>query len=358
MQQPIERARSRAHVAPDLDTAQASGFFTRLVRNLAAQDLLITGYLTVLAVAVLAARGGPGRDISIRLVIADILGFGAGILLTRGGLLRPGSFANALVYRLTVFLPVFLSYFELRWILPAVSPHSFDANLLALDMRLFGVEPSLAWDQYVNPHTTEWFAFFYFSYFFLLSAHVLPIMLLGKNRARVAHFSLGVISVVVFGHILYMLVPGWGPYRHLASQFEHPLEGGMFWRMVLATVEAGGAQKDIFPSLHTALPTYFAIYSYMHRRALPFRFTWPFMAFACSQIIIATMFLRWHYLIDIFAGLAVATLAALVSQRVVRWEAPRRVRRAVAPIFTRLEWPWSQHDDDADDAASREEAAP
>ena len=306
MQHPIERARPRDRMAADDAAPQASGFFTRLARNLAAQDLLITAYLAVLSAAVLTAQG-PGRETSIRLVVADILGFGAGILLTRGGLLRPGSFANALVYRLTVFLPVFLSYFELRWILPAVSPHSLDANLLALDMRLFGVEPALAWDQYVNPHTTEWFAFFYFSYFFLLLAHVLPMMFLGQNRARVAHFSLGVISVVVVGHILYMLVPGWGPYHYLAGQFEHPLEGGLFWRLVQATVAAGGAQKDIFPSLHTALPTYFAIYSYMHRRAFPFRFTWPFMAFACSQIILATMFLRWHYLIDIFAGLTVAT---------------------------------------------------
>ena len=352
MHQPIERSRPREPIASDVDVMQGAGFLARLGRNLAAQDLLITAYLAVLSFAVLTARG-PGRDTSIRLVAADIFGFGVGILLTRGGILRQGSFANALVYRLTVFLPVFLSYFELRWILPAVSPHSLDADLLALDIRLFGVEPSLAWDQYVNPHTTEWFAFFYFSYFFLLIAHVLPMMFLGKNRVRIAHFSLGVISVVVFGHILYMLVPGWGPYRHLAGHFEHPLEGGLFWRLVLAAVDGGGAQKDIFPSLHTALPTYFAIYSYMHRRALPFRFTWPFMAFACSQIILATMFLRWHYLIDIFAGLTVATLAALVSRRVVTWEAPHRLRRAVTPIFTRLEWPGTSSDDEPDDEGPR-----
>ena len=345
MQHPVERTAPPPGLATD---AQAAGFLSRLGRNLAAQDLLITGYLTVLAIAVMNATG-PTRETSIRLVIADIVGFAIGIVLTRGGVLRQGSFANALVYRFTVFLPVFLSYFQLRWILPAVSPSAVDAQLLALDVRLFGFEPSLAWDRYVTAHTTEWFAFFYFSYFFVLIAHVLPMMFAGRHRQRLAHFSLGVISVVVFGHILYMLVPGWGPYRHLAGHFQHPLEGGIFWRLVLAAVEGGGAQKDIFPSLHTALPSYFAIYSYMHRRALPFRFTWPLMTFVCSQIIIATMFLRWHYLIDIFAGLTVATLAALVSHRIVTWEAPHRVRRAVTPIFTRLEWPWTPHDDEPDD---------
>lgn len=298
---------------------------------------MISVYFALMMFAVLTAKG-PGRAESIRTVLIDIACFTVGLLLTRGGILRQGSFANGLVYRLTLFLAVFLSYFQLRWILPAVSPHSLDADLLAFDLRVFGYEPSIAWDHYVTPRTTEWFAFFYFGYFFLLSAHVLPIMLIGKNQLRTAHFALGIFMVFCTGHLLYMLVPGWGPYHHLAGQFEHPLEGGLFWRLVRATVDAGGSQKDIFPSLHTATPTYFAIYSYIHRRALPFRFTWPLMAFAATQIIVATMFLRWHYLIDIIAGITLATTAALVSYRVVCWETGRREHRGVSPIFTSLDW--------------------
>jgi hypothetical protein len=333
MQHPVEPVGSpRPGVARNEGT-----FVARLVKNLATQDCFIAVYFALMMFAVLRAKG-PGREESIRTVAIDIACFAIGITLTRGGILRHGSFANGLVYRLTLFLCVFLSYFQLRWILPAVSPHSLDADLLAFDLRVFHYEPSIAWDRYVSPHTTEWFAFFYFGYFFLLTAHVLPIMLLGKNEFRLAHFALGIFMVFCIGHLLYMVVPGWGPYHHLAGQFEHPLEGGLFWRLVRATVDAGGSQKDIFPSLHTATPTYFAIYSYMHRRAFPFRFTWPFMAFAATQIIVATMFLRWHYLVDIFAGIALATTAALVSHRVVRWEAVRRARQGVLPILSPLDW--------------------
>jgi hypothetical protein len=318
--------------------------------------------------AVLGAKG-PGRDESIRTVLIDIACLTAGLALTRGEILRAGSFASGLVYRFTLFLGVFLSYFQLRWILPAVSPHSLDADLLAFDLRVFGYEPAIAWDRYVTPHTTEWFAFFYFGYFFLLIAHVVPIMLVGKNAFRTAHFALGIFTVFCTGHLLYMLVPGWGPYHHLAGQFEHPLEGGMFWRLVRATVDAGGSQKDIFPSLHTATPTYFAIYSYIHRRALPFRFTWPFMAFAATQIIVATMFLRWHYLIDIIAGITLATTAALLSYKIVGWEAARRQRRGLPATFTSLDWHGifgrgggKGHDDDKGDGGGTrgesEEAAP
>lgn len=325
----------------------STSFVQRLVRNLAVQDYLIAGYLSLLMMAVLTARG-PGRMSSIYTVVIDVVFFVAGITLTRGGILRPGSFANAMLYRLTIFLPVFLSYFQLRWILPAVSPHSLDADLLAFDLRVFGYEPAIAWDRYVTPEATEWFAFFYFGYFFLLSAHVLPMMLNASSRFRLAHFALGIFIVACTGQLLYMVVPGWGPYHHLAGQFENPLEGGLFWRLVQATVAAGGSQKDIFPSLHTAMPTYFAIFSFIHRRALPFRGTWPVMAFSATQIIVATMFLRWHYLIDIIAGITLATTAALVSLRVVRWETTRRVQAGVPPTFTLLEWPWAENDGPAD----------
>lgn len=369
MQQPLDTNRRDEPFSltrPLAVRPPAEGFFVRLARNLAVQDLLVSGYLVLLMAAVLTAKG-PDRRISIETVVVDITFFAVGILLTRGGILRQGGFASSIVYRFTVFLPVFLSYFQLRWILPAVSPHSLDADLLAFDQRVFGYEPSVAWDRFVTPHTTEWFAFFYFGYFFLLSAHVLPIMFAATSRLRIAHFALGICMVFCTGHLLYMLVPGWGPYHHLAGQFAHPLEGGLFWRLVKATVDAGGSQKDIFPSLHTAAPTYFAIYSYLHRRAFPFRITWPIMAFVATQIIIATMFLRWHYLIDILAGITVATTAALLSHRIVTWETARRERAGLHPIFSVLDWRgvWGRRgeaadrrDDDDNDNAPREEAAP
>ena len=326
-----------------------SSWLAQFQKNLAFQDYFIALYLVVLLVAVLRAHG-PGRDHSLQTVYIDIGCYTAGLLLTRGGILRHGSFANGLVYRMTVFLPVFLSYFQLKWIVPCVSPHSVDADLLAFDMKVFGYEPAVAWDQFVNPRTTEWFSFFYFGYFFLLCAHVLPVMLNASSRFRLAHFALGAFLVICPAHILYMVVPGFGPYHYLAGHFQHPLEGGLFLRLVKATVEAGGSQKDIFPSLHTAIPTFFATYSFIHRRAFPFRFTWPLMAFASSQIIIATMFLRWHYLIDIIVGFSLAVTAAVVSLKIVRWESERRRRLGVLPTFQLLDWPWVEDEDEADRA--------
>ena len=324
--------------------APTGSWITVFVKNLAAQDWFITLYFGILMIA-LVNGSGPGRPECIRKVAIDFGCFFVGLLLTRGGVIPHRSFANGMVYRFALFLSVFLSYFQLREILPAVSLRAVDAQILDFDLRVFGVEPSLAWDKYVTPATTEWFSFFYFGYFFVLSAHILPMMFNGKNPDRLAHFSLGIFMVFGIGHLVYMLVPGFGPYKYLGPRFEHELSGGLFWGLVRATVDAGGAQKDIFPSLHTAVPTFFLLFSIRYRQHLPFKYTWPPLLFAVTQIICATMFLRWHYLVDIFAGLTLATLSVLLSGKIVAWEKQRRERWNIPPTFTVLEYPWPKRDE-------------
>jgi hypothetical protein len=328
--------------------SRVTGWFARLGRNFAPQDWYITAYFTIMALAVIFGTG-PGREHSLSLVGTDIACLVVGLALTRGEVLKPGGFPSALLYRFTVWLTVFCSYFQLRHILPAVSERAVDGDLLAFDLRVFHFEPSVAWDRFVTPVTTEWFAFFYFGYFFLLAAHVLTVMMASKSAFRLAHFALGIFLVFCTGHLVYMLVPGYGPYRYLAGTFHHELTGGPFWHAVQASVSAGGAQKDIFPSLHTACPTYFALYSYRHRKVLPYKYTWLVTSFCATQIIIATMFLRWHYLIDIFAGLTVATFAVTAGEALVVWDAKRRARLiealgpgAVQANFDLLDYGWAK----------------
>jgi membrane-associated phospholipid phosphatase len=94
--------------------------------------------------------------------------------------------------------------------------------------------------------------------------------------------------------------------------------------MVNGTVSAAGAQMDIFPSIHTAIPTFLTLVSYRHRNKLPFRYTWHVLAFFSSNIIIATMFLRWHYVIDVVAGLTLAGVSLWGARTVTQYELERR----------------------------------
>ncbi len=305
----------------------------------------MVGYLVTLLVALMLGRG-PDRSACLVRVAADLGVFLFVIALVRGHLLRWGGSAGSLVYRTAVIGTLLSSFFQLREILPAVSPWTDDARIYAFDLRVFGFEPSVALDQYVSRETTEWFAFFYFLYFLILSVHVLPMVYWQRDTQLLARFSTGVLLIFCTAHVLYMIVPGFGPYWYLKGTFQHELQGGPYWHLVREAVEAGGAQKDIFPSLHTAVPTFFAIFSFRHRKLVPFKYWWPVIAFLATQIIIATMFLRWHYLIDVIAGVALATAGSLLGQRIADWEQAKRARLGLQPVWTPLMYPWSRASDD------------
>jgi hypothetical protein len=339
-----ERSTGLSH-ALAVGSLQASGAPTSWIRNFASQDWLMGGYLVTLLVALMVGKG-PDRGACLIRVATDLGLFLFIVAIVRGQLLRWGGVAASLVYRTAIIGTLLSSFFQLREILPAVSPWTDDARIYAFDLRVFGFEPSIVLDRYVSPQTTEWFAFFYFLYFLILSVHVLPMVYWQRDTHLLARFSTGVLLIFCTAHVLYMIVPGFGPYWYLRGTFAHELQGGTYWHLVREAVEAGGAQKDIFPSLHTAVPTFFAIFSFRHRKIVPFNYWWPVIAFLATQIIIATMFLRWHYLIDVVAGVTLATAGSLLGQRIADWEQAKRARLGLQPVWTPLTYPWSRASDD------------
>ncbi len=314
---------------------------TRLQTWLAAwslTDWLSLSYLLVFNLLLIGAEPGPQR---VRSALWGGVLFGLFVTLTlvlgRTQALR-NTWWRALCYRLGHLCGVQLSYFALAEYLPAVNPRSLDTQLYELDLWLFGAEPAMLLERFVTPATTEWFAFFYYSYFFLLISHVVPIVFFSRNARLLGEFAFGMVFVTAVGHLTYTLVPGYGPHRAFADAFSQPLPDGLWWGLVLDLVNQGGAQKDIFPSLHTAIPTFLLLHSYHNRHAAPFRITWPVVAFATVNIIIATMFLRWHYFIDVLAGLALAATAHRLSSTLVPSELHRRQQRALPHAWP----PWTE----------------
>ena len=132
----------------------------------------------------------------------------------------------------------------------------------------------------------------------------------------------GSMMVAAIGHCTYTLVPGAGPYASMS--FQRSLDcGGYFWRMALDLVADAGARYDIFPSLHTAMTVFFTLASWRHRKTVPMRYTWPIMVVFSTNIVIATVLLRWHWGIDILAGLLVAGLCLRLAIAISEHEADR-----------------------------------
>jgi hypothetical protein len=301
-------------------------------------DWIVLGYLGVLNVAILSSNGvGPTRDRAILEVGGLFVVFAIVVVgLIRGGLISH-PIVSPLLFRICHYGGIQLTYFFMRGFLPIVNPGSLDAELHGLGLRLFGVEPALALEPWISSGTTEWFAFFYYGYFFVLGLHVLPILFFSRHGRILSEFALGLLIVLSVGQSMYLIVPGYGPSAGMPALFHRSLPPGVWWNLVQQLVASAGAQKDIFPSIHTAAPTFILLFSFHNREHLPYRFTWPLVAFFAFNIIIATMFLRWHWLVDILAGLTLALCAYLGGVLGTRWERRHRRKHGLPPAWP--EWP-------------------
>jgi PAP2 superfamily len=307
-------------------------WWQRTLRETAIHDFAVFAFLLSLNGAVLSTPNSAERSFCLVRTGGLFVAFVISIFLVRGRLLKR-SWVAAVIYRLGIYGVVQVSYFFLKHVLPLVNTTTLDQKLYDLDLSLFHFEPAMAWDRYVNPATTEWFAFFYFGYFLLMAVHVVPLLFFGRKKQIVGEFTFSILLMFSIGHSLYMVVPGYGPYRAMADAFQHPLPHGLWHDLVMDAVHASGALMDIFPSLHTGAPTVLALFSYRNRKEMPYRYTWPIVTFCTVNIIIATMFLRWHYLIDVIAGFSIAVSTVLLSRPIVRWELARRRREGLGELW-------------------------
>ncbi len=316
-----------------------------LLREVAFQDWLVLAYFVVLLGVSLAAAPGPSRDRCLLGLSALGLYFGATVAAVRARLIR-GPFWSPFAYRMGVYGSVQASYFFLRDLLPLANPtRNFDAQLYQLDLTLFGVEPAVSLQHWVTPALTEWFSFFYFSYFCLLAFHIFPILTLARNQQLLGEFCFSMLWLYCVGHIGYLLVPGYGPTVAIADEFATQLPSGLWYDMVVSTVSAAGAQMDIFPSLHTAAPLFFTLFAIRHRDRVPFRYAWPVLAFFSVNTMIATMYLRWHWVIDVVAGIAHASAGLFFAAKLTERDLARRAALGLTPNWPRFEFHSSEQRD-------------
>jgi hypothetical protein len=318
-------------MSPD---ARNSGDAPRLIgRTFALHDLVLLAYLALVAALVVLAPDHPHRAESARATLGAMAALVAACLFARGTTIGPAALRSA-VYRIAVAATVAGNYLALRRLLPVVRSDEVDAALAGIDQALFGVQPAVWLEPLSTPPVVEVLAFFYFSYFVLGLAWVVGSLAIAARGRLTTEWAVGTALVYCVGQLGYMAVPGFGPVVHLEGAFAGPLEGGFFWDCVLRTVAAGGAQKDVFPSLHTAAPLWFALHA--ARRARTDR-SWRLPAlgtgFFSAMIIVSTVVLRWHYVVDVVAGIALAVSAAWLSPRLVAWSEAARLRAGARPAW-------------------------
>lgn len=204
-------------------------------------------------------------------------------------------------------LCVLMIFDSLGLIVHSINPHDIDYLLIRIDYRIFGGYPSVFLEGMINPFLTDVLQLAYSTYYFLPG--ILGIVLKVKGKSEAFEKSLFLILLCFYlSYIGYLLFPALGPRYTMQHLYDKELDGFLVSgpiQNVLNLLE--GVKRDAFPSGHTAVALTVLLLAYRYERTL---FRW--MLVPVLLIIFATVYCRYHYVIDVICGfmLTVVTVAA------------------------------------------------
>jgi len=225
------------------------------------------------------------------------------------------------------FPMVLFTYKQLYFMVRSIHQgKDYDHVLLAIDRALFGVNPTEWLAGFSNPVTTEVLQIAY-SLFYVFFVAVGLELYLRKDRLQYQSFRFTVVYGFLISYVGYFLLPAAGPRftLHDFSGLDVELPGLFltpFLRQFVNFFESipsgvpnvvalACAQRDVFPSGHTMMTLIAVLLAY--RFALRIRH----LVLAMGLLLIfATVYLRYHYVVDVVAGAILVIPCLLTSDRV------------------------------------------
>lgn len=209
-----------------------------------------------------------------------------------------------------------ITFYCMRWAVPLLGIPKVDEMLLSWDRALLGETPAVAWEKYLTPWLQDVSMAGYIFFFIYLVAG--PGYFCVHNVPLFRKCIAGLFTMYGIGFLGYTFFPAGGPHRWMI--FETPLHGPWLLDWILKTVNDGSNCVDVFPSIHLAATLYLLLFDWQHHRR---RFWWALLP--CLVLWFSTMYLRFHYFVDLLAGVAVALIAWFTAQWYERSALARRI---------------------------------
>jgi membrane-associated phospholipid phosphatase len=204
-------------------------------------------------------------------------------------------------------------YKEMALFIPAVRRSDADQGLADLDLRIWHAHPTVWLERLHTPVFTEFLQVVYT--LFIPAVLAIAFLLWRKRRYEDFRYYAFLIALGFLASYLgYLAVPARGP-RFLLQQFQHiPLQGLWLFQGMQATLDRlESAHYDCFPSGHTEL----TILAWWGSRMVSKPLFWLYFAYT-PCIIFATVYLRYHYTVDLLAGAVLALILILTTPAIYR----------------------------------------
>lgn len=222
---------------------------------------------------------------------------------------------------------IYLMYEQVHSYVPVVHPGLYDHILIGWDRAIFGVNPTQWLYQFAHPALTEYLQFTYALFYFLPVLHGIELTL-KNDHERLGRF----VYIMTFGflvsYLLYFVMPAIGPRFTLHDFRSTDLELPGIWltSTIRELINAGGSaphsalnpaavvNRDCMPSGHTMMTLLNIILAWRYRSKL----RWLFYIIG-SSLIFSTVYLRYHYVVDVLAGALCTVIVLYIAPRLRLW---------------------------------------
>ncbi len=208
---------------------------------------------------------------------------------------------------------IFLFFFEeIALTVHAIFPGWFDEYLIKADYALFGAHPTVWIEQFSGYWLNEFMQLAYMSYFLLtigLGAYL-------WSRHRRDDFSVFIASTCAAYYLCYVIFvffPIESPYHTLAHLQQVELTGGPMTALINLIEKHGRVHGGAFPSGHVAGSMVALFSAYRFAREIGYWLT-PVVVSIC----VATIYGRYHYVMDVLAAIVVAAIGCWAGSKLFK----------------------------------------
>jgi membrane-associated phospholipid phosphatase len=197
-----------------------------------------------------------------------------------------------------------------------INPQDIDYLLIRLDYQLFGCYPTVYLERFSTPLFIDILQVAYSTYYFIPIALGIALKAQGKHK-EFDKYLFFVLLCFYLSFVGYMLFPALGPRYAIDHLQTQELGGSMVTQTiqdVLNTLE--GVKRDAFPSGHTGVVLVVLFFAFKYSRRFAYILLTPAVLLIC-----ATVFCRYHYVVDLIGGVILAVVSLALGELYYRrWE--------------------------------------
>lgn len=241
----------------------------------------------------------------------------------------------ALTIRSFYILPLgYMMYSQVHNYIPQVNPGNFDPVLASWDRAIFSANPTEWIYRFSTPILTEYLQIWYNFFQILLVVAAVDFFRHRYDRYRI--YASTLLLGFYLSYLLYFLMPAIGPRFHIHNfaSIDRELPGLLLTVPFRDLINVGNniplesmtnpydvVNRDCMPSGHTMMSLLAILLVWRYRSGVRWLVT-----VGGSSIIVSTVYLRYHYVVDVMAGALLAILLFLLHPLIMRlwkrWDVP------------------------------------